>query len=104
MKEFTSDVVFKVCGTETWGKWGKRYQLQIEGLGEKPYTVADASLIPIPPDTTSSLLRDLREGTDSAPFSDIQEELAEEQIRASLNKCAAFARKAEMRFWQESLP
>ena len=104
MKELTSDVISKVRATETWGKWGKRYQLQLEGVGEEPYTAADASLIPIPTDTISSLLRDLRDGTDTAPFSDIQEELAEKQIRASLNKCAAFARNAEIRFWLKSLP
>jgi len=105
MAKHEPDIVSKVRKTATWERWGRRYERQLTGRGEKPFRVADASLTPIPPDTYESLRRDLRNGVDTAPFSDIVEELLPEQIEAVLERYSVFGGNvAVMQFFRRSGP
>ena len=80
--EHEAGIISKIRETETWKAWGSRYHRNLKGRGEVPFKVADAKLVPVPPDTYDSLMRDLRDGTDTLPFSKIVEELSPEQIEA----------------------
>jgi len=96
--EHEAGIISKIRATESWKAWGRRYHRVLEGRGEVPFKVADAHLEPVPPDTYDSLMRDLREGTDTLPFSKIVEELSPEQIEVVLEHYSTFARIAVIQF------
>lgn len=102
MAEHEADITLKIRATETWQKWGNRYQQELRGLGAEPFTAAEAELAAIPPDTYDSLMHDLREGTDTLPFSKIVEELSPEQIETVLEHYSAFGKVAVMQFFKKS--
>jgi len=102
MVEHEGDIASKIRATKTWKEWGRRYQQQLEGLGEEPFKAAEALLIAIPPDTYDSLMQDLLKGTDTLPFNKIVEELSPEQIVAVMEHYSVFGKAAVIRFSRKS--
>lgn len=99
MAEREVDLISTIKATGTWKEWGRRYGQKLRGVGEEPFKAAEALLVALKPDTYDSLMADLREGTDTVPFSKIVEELSPEQIEAVLEHYSAFGNVAVIQFF-----
>lgn len=102
MAEHEIDILLRIKKTTGWQGWERRYEQRLKGIGEEPFKAAEAKLIAIPPDTYDSLMQDLRQGTDTIPFSKIVEELLPAQIEAVLEHYSAFSNGAVIQFFKKS--